>query len=83
MSGKCCIVTGGAQGIGRATVARLVAEGATVLLTDVDAEAAQTAGKAIDGPVHAMAQDVTDDDSWARVFEQAQSLWGRIDVLVN
>ena len=83
MSGKRCIVTGGAQGIGRATVTRLAAEGANVLLTDVDAEAAQAASEAIEGQVHAMAQDVTDDASWPRVFEHAHSLWGGVDVLVN
>ena len=83
MSGKCCIVTGGAQGIGRATVARLAAEGADVLLTDLDADAAEATKAAIGGSVHAMAQNVTDDASWTAAFERAQSLWGRVDVLVN
>ncbi|MCI5104551.1 MAG: SDR family NAD(P)-dependent oxidoreductase, partial [Algiphilus sp.] len=83
MSGKCCIVTGGAQGIGRATVARLAAEGADVLLTDLDADAAEATKAAIGGSVHAIAQNVTDDASWTAAFERAQSLWGRVDVLVN
>lgn len=83
LDGKRVIVTGGASGIGRATVTHCVAEGASVLLTDVDGAAARAASKALGAQVYGLQQDVTDDSSWDVVFSEARNLWGRIDVLVN
>lgn len=83
LDAKRCIVTGGASGIGRATAARFVEEGARVLLTDVDEAAADKAARSLGAQAHAIRQDVTDDASWQAVFAEAHKLWGRVDVLVN
>jgi len=83
LDAKRCIVTGGASGIGRATAARLVEEGSSVLLTDLDEAAAASAARDLGAQAHAMQQDVTDDASWETVFAEARSLWGRVDILVN
>lgn len=85
--GKRVIVTGGANGIGRATVARFAAEGATVLLTDRDAEAAESAARKISQDtgsiVYPFIGDVSikaDDEAAVRF---AIEKMGSIDVLVN
>lgn len=83
------IVTGAASGIGRATVARLVAEGASVLACDIaedtlDAsvtaalDTAQAGGEAFAHPL-----DVSDEEASARAIETAIGRWGQLDGLVN
>ena len=79
---KVAIITGGARGMGAATVRLFCAEGAKVVIADVlDADgeklATELKGKAIF--VH---HDVTDEASWANVIAKASTL-GPIDVLVN
>jgi 3-oxoacyl-[acyl-carrier protein] reductase len=85
--GKRAIVTGGANGIGRATVARLAAEGARVVLTDVNQAAAEAAAAHIGGEtssaVYPFVADVskrTDDLATVRF---AVDRMGGLDVLVN
>jgi NAD(P)-dependent dehydrogenase (short-subunit alcohol dehydrogenase family) len=65
MAGKVALVTGAASGIGRATAARLAAEGARVLLADIDADGAARAAAEIDG--RAVILDVADPEAWARL----------------
>ena len=74
LTGKVALVTAAARGIGRATAARYVAEGARVIATDIDAAA--LAG--LDGCEH-RALDVTD----AAQVEALVAATGRIDVLAN
>jgi len=73
------VVTGGARGLGRATVDRLVAEGARVVVSGRSqeslAEAAQTLGDAV-VPVVA---DNADPDTPGRLMDAAQERWGRLD----
>ena len=78
---KVAIVTGGASGIGAATVARFVQEGAKVLSTDVQEVLGQTVAKEA-GAVF-MDHDVAESDGWDRVMSKAQSEFGRLDILVN
>jgi 3-oxoacyl-[acyl-carrier protein] reductase len=73
---KICIVTGGAQGIGAATVARLAEEGATVIGGD------RRAG-AIPGATRTVAVDVTDREQVDAMMAGVLAEFGRIDVLVN
>lgn len=69
---RSAVVTGGARGIGRAIVSRLVAEGYAVVISDFDAEAAKrTAGEV--GAVEAIGQDVTDEVSHVEVAQAAQA----------
>lgn len=81
LSGKAAIVTGCASGIGAATVRRLVADGARVLGTDLNAEA----GQALCDEVGAqfLQQDVADEARWAEVVAAAVAAFGRLDILVN
>ena len=73
---KICIVTGAAQGIGAATVARLAEEGAVVI--GGDRRAAD-----ISGAARTLAVDVTDRDQVDAMVASVLAEFGRIDVLVN
>ena len=78
---KVAIITGGARGQGAAEAALFVAEGATVLITDVlDDLGERTAGEIGAEYAH---HDVTREDDWASVVSDAVTRHGRIDVLVN
>jgi NAD(P)-dependent dehydrogenase (short-subunit alcohol dehydrogenase family) len=72
------VITGGAGGIGRATAERLAAEGATVVVVDVD----EVAGKALAAELGGLfvAADVTSPEDNARIYEQTHAAYGRIDV---
>ena len=79
---KIAIVTGGGQGIGQAIAQKLAAEGAIVVVTDVDeANAAKTAD-ALPGAV-ASRTDVTDRQGVQAMVERVAGQFGGIDVLVN
>ncbi len=83
---KVAIVTGGAQGIGRATALALAREGATVLIADRDGPAARTLAEGITswgGTALAIVGDVSDEADAARIAAEAVSRFGGIDVLVN
>jgi rhamnulose-1-phosphate aldolase/alcohol dehydrogenase len=87
MVGRIALVTGGAGGIGAATAARLMAEGACVMLADRDATAVQEVcngfakrfGKDV---VRAVACDVTDEAQVAAAFEACAREFGGLDILV-
>jgi 3(or 17)beta-hydroxysteroid dehydrogenase len=83
VEGKVAIVTGGASGIGAATVRRLAAEGARVVVADVNREQGEALAKEI-GDVAAFAyHDVREEASWIRQVSDTESRHGRLDVLVN
>ena len=77
LEGRSALVTGGASGIGEAIVHRLMAEGASVAIGDVDADGAERV--AADTGADAVALDVTDPDSARAAVERT----GPLDVLVN
>jgi 3-oxoacyl-[acyl-carrier protein] reductase len=80
------IVTGGAQGIGRAVVTRLAAEGATVAILDVNAAGAQAAAAALvaDGrKAVGLACDVTSREQVHEAVATVVAQFGRLSVLVN
>ena len=82
--GRVAIVTGAASGIGRATVLRLVAEGAAVVGCDVDAAGLDdTAAGAPEGRVVTEVADITNPDDVARVVARADMTFGRVDTLAN
>lgn len=80
---KVALVTGGAQGIGLAVSQGYAAEGARVIIADVNLEAAEQAARGIGDQARAMHLDVTDQASIDQVVGDAIAEFGRIDVLVN
>ena len=77
------VVAGGASGIGRAVVEKLAAEGAALVVADLDLEAARELAGGLAGPALAVAVDVTDQASVEAMTETAVSEFGRLDVLVT
>ncbi len=80
LAGKTAVVTGAASGIGLACSRALAAEGATVVLADLNETAAQEAAREVGG--HAVAVDVTKPEDARRVVEEAVARGGALDVLV-
>ena len=80
--GKTAIVTGAAQGIGRAIAARLAEDGATVVLADINADGAKAAAEAIGDGATAVGCDVSDPASVDALIEGAAKD-GAVDILIN
>jgi pyridoxal 4-dehydrogenase len=80
LDGRVAIVTGGAQGIGRAIVDKFAAEGATVVVADVNGEGAEQA--APEGGA-GMRIDVSNQDDVKRMVDETLSRYDKLDVLVN
>ncbi|MBS3927218.1 MAG: SDR family oxidoreductase [Sphingomonadales bacterium] len=81
LAGKRALVTGAAQGIGKAIAAAFVAEGAQVLLTDRDA--ARLAETAAELGQEGLVADVSQKAEIERIFARVAERWGALDVLVN
>jgi NAD(P)-dependent dehydrogenase (short-subunit alcohol dehydrogenase family) len=84
--GKVAIVTGGSSGIGKETAKRLVAEGASVVLSGKDEAKLYSAAKEIDGSidqVRVLAGDIAKPATGAALVEQAEREFGGLDILVN
>jgi NAD(P)-dependent dehydrogenase (short-subunit alcohol dehydrogenase family) len=79
---RVAIVTGGAQGIGRAIAEKLAAEGATVVVADLNGAGAAAAAAAIPGAVGLQA-DVSSQTDVTRIVNDAVHRFGKLDILVN
>lgn len=80
---KVALITGGAAGIGKATAARFVEEGARVVFCDVNAEAGEAAAQELGENAAFVAVDVSDRQAVQAWVDQVVEAYGRIDVLVN
>lgn len=80
---KVCIVTGAASGMGRADAIRLAAEGAKVVLTDLNERDGQSVAAEIGENALFIKHNVSSEDDWKAVVETAVSHFGGLDVLVN
>ncbi len=82
---RIALVTGGASGIGRAIVQRLAAEGACVVIADLDQTAAEELAAEVGGPDHAvaLAVDVADEASVRGLVARACLAFGGVDLVVN
>jgi 3-oxoacyl-[acyl-carrier protein] reductase len=85
LSGRTAVVTGGAQGLGYAIAERFIAEGARVVLGDVDLVATQAAVARLGGGEVAAAVrcDVTSSDEVAALVDAAVTTFGGLDIMVN
>lgn len=86
LAGEVAVVTGAGKGIGRAVSERLAAEGARVVLDDVDSDAVADAVDAIaadGGDATAVVADAADAEGVERVFTTAEERYGPVTILVN
>jgi len=83
---RVALVTGGASGIGRATADRLVADGVTVVIADIQDEAGEAAAAELRGKQASASYlhlDVSDEASWQQVASTIEHDHRRLDILVN
>jgi 3-oxoacyl-[acyl-carrier protein] reductase len=83
LNNRCAIVTGGAQGFGRAITERFVASGAKVAIWDHDLALAEKTAKEIGEAVVAVNVDVTDLAAVETARDATLKVFGKIDILVN
>lgn len=82
MSGKVALITGGASGLGAEDARLLAAEGAKVVITDMQEELGEKVAAEIPGSIY-LFHDVRDEAGWASVVAETISRFGRLDTLVN
>lgn len=80
---KIAIVTGAAQGIGRAIAEALARNGATVVVSDVQGEAGKATAKSLGAPAICIPCDVRDATQVNALVENAVERFGRLDIMVN
>jgi 3alpha(or 20beta)-hydroxysteroid dehydrogenase len=83
LANKIAVITGAAQGMGAAHARRFVAEGAKVILTDLNEKAGAALAKELGSSALFIAQDVAKRSSWAEVIRRGEATFGTINVLVN
>jgi len=83
LADKTAIVTGGASGFGAGIVRKFVAEGARVVIADINIDAARLMAEDVGDAASALQVDVSRDGSVAAIVGMAQERLGRIDILVN
>lgn len=86
LANKVALITGAGSGLGEATAKRFAEEGATVIVADIQVEAAQRVSQEINaanGNAEARAQDVTDEKLWDELVEDVVATHGGLHVLVN
>jgi 3-oxoacyl-[acyl-carrier protein] reductase len=83
LKGRVALVTGAAQGIGRAIADTLAANGARVIYTDINLDGARSAATAAGNEHGHFALDVTDRAAIATVIADCAAIDGKIDILVN
>ena len=83
LSGKVAVITGASQGMGEAHAKAFVAEGAKVILTDINEVAGAALAQALGGDALFVRHDVASAAGWAAVVAAGEARFGRINVLVN
>jgi NAD(P)-dependent dehydrogenase (short-subunit alcohol dehydrogenase family) len=83
LQGKTALITGAARGIGLSFAKAYVDEGAQVMIADINHDAALDAARSIGPQAHAVALDVTRQESIDAAFAQATAKMGHLDILIN
>jgi NAD(P)-dependent dehydrogenase (short-subunit alcohol dehydrogenase family) len=83
VKGKVAVITGGASGIGAATAAKLVAEGAYVILGDIQQEAGDAMAASLGPAAHFQICDVTRESDVQALVDAAISRHGKLDIMFN
>ncbi len=78
---RIALVTGGASGLGKAISQRLAADGASVVITDIQSDRGHTA--ASEGGFTFLEQDVCDESRWSEVIREIEERYGGLHILVN
>lgn len=81
LGGKVAVITGGGSGIGFATARRMAAEGATIVIGDMDEVSGQKAATELEGLF--VKVNVADEDQVNTLFDTAMETYGRIDIAFN
>jgi len=83
VTGKVALITGGGSGLGAADCELLAAEGAHVIVSDVNLKAAQIIADKIGNNAMAIALDVASEAAWTDAIAAIEARYGRLDILVN
>jgi 3(or 17)beta-hydroxysteroid dehydrogenase len=83
VQGKIALVTGGAKGIGRASARLLAAEGARVLISDLDVAAGEALAAEIGPSAAFIRHDASSESDWQQVIAYLREHYGRLDILLN
>jgi 3-oxoacyl-[acyl-carrier protein] reductase len=83
LEGKAAIVTGSARGIGRATAELMAAEGAKVLINDLDGDVAEQTASEIDAETAVFGGDLTKEGACDEMVAAANEAFGQVDIVVN
>ena len=83
LANKVAIITGAAKGLGEADARLFIAEGATVILTDVDVANGEALAAELGGNAHFRHHDVRHEAEWAALVAEVVARFGRLDILVN
>jgi NAD(P)-dependent dehydrogenase (short-subunit alcohol dehydrogenase family) len=83
LNGKVVAITGGAQGIGRATATALVRKGCRVAIGDIDLELAEKTAAGLGGGTIALPLDVTDRSSFEGFLDETERQLGPVDAVIN
>ncbi|KRK47915.1 glucose 1-dehydrogenase [Secundilactobacillus kimchicus] len=83
LDGKVAIITGASQGMGAAHAKLFVAEGAKVVITDINAEKGEAYADELGENAIFVKQDVASEQDWQTVVAATLEKWGQIDILVN
>jgi 3alpha(or 20beta)-hydroxysteroid dehydrogenase len=83
LDGKVAIITGASQGMGEAHARRFIAEGACVVMTDLNAERGEQIASDLGDNALFIQADVTSMADWRRVVEQSEERFGPVTVLIN
>lgn len=83
LTGKVAIITGGARGMGESHARKFIAEGAKVVLTDLNEEVGTALAQELGENAKFIKQDVSSEADWANVVTETENTFGPVHILVN